>query len=143
MSVWASIRGLSNISKEDAANYGRPLTDVLAAGCVLYGIADDEVAQAYQVARMEVSAMAETDRHPGGVGNIAPVLVRPSTRDDNAAPCYDTSPAIRADCSRTIDAPPIGRYMRPPKCKPPSRTKYWLTVGGLVEAAKTRVVNRR
>lgn len=46
-SVWASF--WDSVLREDAANHGLPLTDVLAAGCVLYGIDDDGVAHVIMV----------------------------------------------------------------------------------------------
>lgn len=48
-SVWASV--WASVIHEDDANYGLPLLDMLAAGCVLYGIDDDGVAHVIMVGK--------------------------------------------------------------------------------------------
>lgn len=50
-SIWDSVRASvwDSVVREDAANHGLPLTDVLAAGCVFYGIDDDGVAHVIMV----------------------------------------------------------------------------------------------
>ena len=64
-SVWASVRASvrtsvresvgdsirDSVVHEDDANYGLPLLDMLAAGCVLYGIDDDGVAHVIMVGK--------------------------------------------------------------------------------------------